>query len=113
MERTGTLAHLYDPNSTGGGLSDHVFVRLRLGLLAILSELDVEGLVLALFDLHRTRSERTRDDSDRITRKGINQQLDDVGPASGKFRPVTACDRPWDVLQNKGGITPQRFRETR
>lgn len=46
-------AYLYDPDSACGGVGKHVFVWLRLGLVAILSELNIEGLVLTLFGLHR------------------------------------------------------------
>ena len=53
-------AHLYDPDPTGGGVGNHGLVGFRLSLVAILSELGVERFALALFDLHRTRSERTR-----------------------------------------------------
>ena len=53
------VTHLYDPDSSGGRVGDHVFVGVGLSLLAILSELGIEGLVLALilFDLHRTREQ--------------------------------------------------------
>ena len=54
------LTHLYDPDSAGGRVGNHVLVGLRLSFLAILRELGVEGLVLTLFDLHRARSKRTK-----------------------------------------------------
>ena len=52
------LTYLYDPDSASGGVGNHMLVRLGLSLLAILSELGIEGLALTLFDLHRTREAR-------------------------------------------------------
>lgn len=49
--------HLYYPHSAGGRIGNHMLIWLRLGLLAVLSELSIEGLVLTLFDLHRTWGE--------------------------------------------------------
>jgi len=92
---TSVFAHLYDPDSAGGGVGDHMLVRVRLSLFTILSELGIEGLVLILFDLHRARSKRTRDG------RGLElPKADELVIASREFLVHVIRDKSeiWDWL---------------